>query len=236
MTSPFLASVEPIDDFAEFGITAFTTTRLTGSFGTATREPVCEVMERWSLLRDVLTPLGPRLATAQQVHGRRVVRHGAQWAGWLRVPQADGHAAVERGTAMAVTIADCVPIFLAHPSGGAALLHSGWRGTAARIIDEGVRALAESGLATAELALHLGPAICGRCYEVSPDVYAALTGRTAAVPTTVDLRVLIADRAREIGVRRIAISPYCTRCHRDRFYSHRAGDEGRQLAVMVAAE
>ncbi len=236
MSSPLLAGVETIDDFATFGIHAFTTTRGNGSFGTATRDPVCEVMERWSQLRDALAAFGPRLATAQQVHGSRVIRHGSGWAGWLRAPHADGHAAADRGTAMAVTVADCVPIFLAHPSGAAALLHSGWRGTAARIIDEGVRALEEDGLSADELSLHLGPAICGRCYEVSPEVYQALTGRTVGRPTTVDLRALIAERAQALGVRRIATSPFCTRCHNHRFFSHRAGDEGRQLAVMVAAE
>jgi polyphenol oxidase len=150
------------------------------------------------------------------------------------VPSADGHLSVPRGTAMAVTVADCVPIFLAHPSGAIALLHSGWRGTAARILAHAVDALAHRGVPAHELRAHLGPAICGRCYEVSPDVYAALTGTSVPAPTTVDLRALLADHARALGVRRISVSPFCTRCDNDRFFSHRAGDSGRQLGVMVA--
>ena len=47
--------------------------------------------------------------------------------------------------------------------------------------------------------MHLGPAICGKCYEVSADVYAQLTGRNPGKPTTVDLRALIADHARAAG-------------------------------------
>jgi polyphenol oxidase len=35
-------------------------------------------------------------------------------------------------------------------------------------------------------------------------------------------------------VRQISVSPLCTRCDNDRFYSHRAGDAGRQLGVIVA--
>jgi YfiH family protein len=225
---------EVVDDFASFGIRAFTTTRVAGTYGTNGPEPVFDVMTRWYALVDEVRPVAPRFATARQVHGARVVVHSNEWEGWLRVTDADGHAAPERGTAAAVSIADCVPVFLAHPSGATALLHSGWRGTLARIIDHGVAALEHRGFAASELRAHLGPSICGRCYEVSPDVYRLLTGRAVEEPTTVDLRALLADRARALGVRHITMSPSCTRCHNDRFFSHRAGDTGRQIAVMLA--
>lgn len=227
-------TAEALDDFAAFGVRAFTTSRGAGSFGLHSQEPTIDVMRRWSALREALSSGGPRLATATQVHGNRVVVHGREWEGWLRVDAADGHASAHRGTAMAVTIADCVPVFLAHPSGAAALLHSGWRGTAARIVERGIEALAHRGIPAPELRIHLGPAICGSCYEVSPGVFEQLTGRTAGKPTTVDLRALIADHARGAGVRHITSSPLCTRCDNDRLFSHRAGDEGRQLGVIVA--
>jgi copper oxidase (laccase) domain-containing protein len=135
---------------------------------------------------------------------------------------------------MAVTVADCVPVFLAHPSGAIALLHSGWRGTAARIVECGIAALVARGFPAAEILMHTGPAICGQCYEVSADVYAELTGKNPGKPTTIDLRALIADHARAQGVRQISASTSCTRCNNDRFFSHRAGDPGRQLGVMLS--
>lgn len=227
---------EPIDDFESFGIHAFTTTRAAGTFSTASDEPARAVFGRWESLRALLAPWGPRLATAHQVHGSRVVVHGGDWEGWLRLDAADGHASPARGTAMAVSIADCVPVFLAHPAGAAALLHSGWRGTEARIVEQGIAALARHGFPVAELRMHLGPSICGRCYEVSPDVHARLTGRAVDRPAPVDLRALIADHARAAGVRHIAVSPWCTRCHADRFFSHRGGDPGRQLGVIIAEQ
>ena len=223
---------ESIDDFADFGIRAFTTTRDAGSFALSSDEPAREVLARWDTLRDGLADAGPRLASARQVHGARVIVHSAGWEGWLRGPEADGHACVERGTAMAVSIADCVPAFLAHPSGACAVLHSGWRGTVARIVEHGVMTLSHRGLPAKELHLHLGPAICGTCYEVSPEVYARLTGRGVERPTCVDLRDVIAGQARALGVRDVRTSPHCTRCDNDRFFSHRAGDAGRQLGVM----
>jgi hypothetical protein len=229
---------EPVPDFEAFGVTAFTTTRAVGSFGTHSDEPVCDVMSRWDSLRASLhglTPsLPPRFATASQVHGTRVVEHDGAWEGWLRVNEADGHFAARRGTGMAVTIADCVPIFIAHPDGAIALLHSGWRGTAARIIDRAVAAFSRESYRAADLRVHLGPAICGKCYEVSADVATALTGLSASGPQRIDLRALIAEHAREAGVTSITTSRWCTRCDNARFFSHRAGDTGRQLAVMVA--
>jgi polyphenol oxidase len=227
-------AAEVVDEFAAFGVRAFTTGRAAGSFGTDGPEPVGDVMARWDALRHTLCTGGARLATSRQVHGTRVLVHGASWEGWLRCDDADGHAATERGTGMAVSIADCVPVFIVHPSGAAALLHSGWRGTAGRIVEHGIAALTLRGIPIRELRVHLGPAICGRCYEVSPDVYERLTGVASRVPRVVDLRRLIADHARSLGVRHLSLSTSCTRCANERFYSHRAGDAGRQLGVLIA--
>ena len=227
---------EVVPEFAELGVLAFTSGRATGSYGTGTDEPVRAVMARWSALRALVGGSGARLATATQVHGTTIIEHSGHWRGWLRGEEADGHLAREQGTAMAVTVADCVPVFLAHPSGAAAALHSGWRGTAGRITARAIERFSALGLPAPDLRLHCGPAICGRCYEVSPDVYGQLTGRSIGLPTYVDLRALIADDARTLGVRAISVSPLCTRCDNDRFYSHRAGDAGRQLGVILAGD
>jgi hypothetical protein len=190
------------------------------------------VTERWFAL---LRASGGRLASAQQVHGAKVISHASGWDGWLRVEGADGHATAHHDTAMAVTIADCVPVFIGHPKGASALLHAGWRGVANGILNAGLHALKAFGCSSKDLVVHLGPAICGSCYEVGPDVYAQLMRRQVDAPATVDLRALLADQARIAGVKHIEISAMCTRCHRDRFFSHRAGDTGRQLAVIAPA-
>lgn len=231
-----LELVEVVDDFTSFGVHAFTTTRRVGSFSTGSDEPVRDVMGRWDALRATAAHHGVRrLATASQVHGARIIVHEAGWEGWLRVDEADGHMVAQRGTALAVTIADCVPVFIAHPSGAIAVLHSGWRGTAARIVERGVAALAQRSFPASDLRVHLGPAICGKCYEVSPQVYHELTGEAASRPRTVDLRGLIANHLRALGVRHLSLSPSCTRCDNDRLFSHRAGDRGRQVGVIFAS-
>ena len=223
---------ETAPGFAALGVVAFTTTRHAGTFGTNGTEPVRDVIARWGVLRDELG--ARRLASAKQVHGSHVHLHSGGWAGWLRADEGDGHLSLTRGTAMAVSVADCVPVFISHPNGATALLHSGWRSTAGRLLERAIAMFAEHHLAPRDLVIHCGPAICGSCYEVSPDVFAALTGRTVDRPTTVDLRALIAEDARSAGVREITISASCTRCDNERFFSHRAGDDGRQLGVLYA--
>jgi YfiH family protein len=232
-TSALLTGGEVVESFAALGITAFTTGRAAGTFGLQSEEPVRDVMGRWSALRTLLGGAVVRLATAAQVHGCEVTMHAAGWRGWLRGDAADGHLSAVRGTAMAVTVADCVPVFIAHPAGAAAVLHSGWRGTEARITDVAITALTSLGFSAGAMRVHCGPAICGQCYEVSADVATRLTGEPAKGPTRVDLRALIAEHARARGVREISVSPLCTRCDNDRFFSHRAGDAGRQLGVLL---
>jgi copper oxidase (laccase) domain-containing protein len=68
---------------------------------------------------------------------------------------------------------------------------------------------------------------------VSEEVRTQLTGEPATRPGNVDLRSLIAEHAKELGVRDISVSASCTKCDNDKFFSHRAGDTGRQIAVIV---
>jgi YfiH family protein len=174
-----------------------------------------------------------RLATALQVHGDRLLEHGDSWIGWLRdTSGADGHLSTAPGTAMAVTLADCVPVFIAHPSGFGAILHSGWKGTAAGITQRALSEMKTRGLDVGKALVHLGPAICGRCYEVSPEVFNHVTGVSVEAPSLLNLREVIASHARQAGAT-VTISEWCTRCHNERFFSHRAGDNGRQLGVLA---
>lgn len=232
--TPQSISREDVEGFASFGIRAFTTTRDAGTFSLSSDAPVGEVMARWTRLQEDLSERARRCVIGRQVHGTTVLTHRGGWEGLLRTGEADGHVAEERGIILTVSVADCVPIFIAHPSGFVGLLHSGWRGTSARIIDSGLRAFARLGLAPDELKIHLGPSICGRCYEVSADVREQLTGQPVNRGGNVDLRSLIAEHAADAGVADITVSPDCTKCDNDKYFSHRAGDNGRQLGVIVA--
>jgi YfiH family protein len=230
---PFDATVvEPVREFAPLGIRAFTTTRANGSFRLDGADAAGEVVSRWHGLQAGVGT--SRLASARQVHGDVVLLHAGGWRGWLRYDGADGHVTNVPRTALAVGVADCVPVFLAHPNGAVGMLHAGWRGIVAGILARGLATLAAYSARPADVHVHMGPAICGRCYEVSPDVYHQLTGSVVKAATTVDLRAVLARQAGAAGVRHVSQSALCTRCDGARLYSHRAGDDGRQVAVIMA--
>lgn len=238
-TDPAESKSDPyleIEAFASFGIRALVSTRGAGDLALSGAGPVGEVLARWEALRATLGAAGEgsRFATATQVHGSRVLQHNPGWAGWLRASDADGHFAAEPGIGFGITIADCVPVFLAHPTRAIALVHAGWRGTAAGILRAAITAFAARGLAADELRVYLGPAICGRCYEVGPDVYAQLTGSRPDRPRAVDLRAILARQAQDAGVGSVTTSPSCTRCDNGLYFSHRAGDRERQVAAILA--
>ncbi len=226
---------ETLDEFAGLDVRAIVSTRVAGDLGMSGTAPVGQLLDRWAAVRAALgdgRPV-PRFASAIQVHGTHVVEYGDGWCGWLRSDAADGHFSHTRGIGFAVTIADCVPVFVAHPAGAVALLHAGWRGTAAGILTRTLLLFAAHGLAPTELRIHMGPAICGQCYEVGADVYAKITGQAVPRPTKIDLRAVLADQAHAGGARNITVSRWCTLCDNDRFFSHRAGDSGRQVAAIA---
>jgi hypothetical protein len=209
---------------------AFTTTRDRGDFNLLGDNPR-DAFNNWFALQQDLAV--PRLVFGAQVHGTSVAVHNDGWAGWLRVPATDGHIALDRGTALAVTLADCVPVFLASPGGPVALLHAGWRGAAAGIIGRAAATLASLGHRLADFHAHLGPAICARCYEVGPEVVLAVEGRVVAQREPIDLRAALGRQLAQLGVPHVTVSQYCTRCHNERFYSHRAGNAQRHIAVIA---
>ena len=230
---PVLDAAEAVPQMPD-GIAAWTTTRANGSFGLGSDEPVGAVMSRWAALQQDLAVLGAgRLASAHQVHGPTVLEHDGGWQGWLRGAAADGHVSVVRGTALAVTVADCTPVFVWHPGGAIAALHAGWRGTAARILDRGLDRLEALGFPADECEVYLGPSICGACYEVGPEVFEAITGRPSPGKGCLDVRAVLADQASSRRVRELRTDPGCSLCDKSRFFSHRGGDAGRMLGIIA---
>jgi len=192
------------------------------------------VLERWRALRGATGCA--RAVHARQVHGARILVHEAGPPGLFIGEGADGHVTRAPGVLLTVSVADCVPVSLVAPRAPAiALLHAGWRGVAAGVLEAGAEALARlAGSGPAEWWLHLGPAICGRCYEVGAEVHRALGLEPERAGPTVDLRERLAARAHALGIpeAHISVSAHCTRCGPGAFFSHRAGAAGRQLGIL----
>lgn len=177
---------------------------------------------------------------SRQVHGRTVRVHGRLPRGVSVTGEGDGHATGAAGVLLTVTLADCVPVFIVDPlRRTVALLHAGWRGTAAGVVETGLSALSEAFEShPKDLLVHLGPAICGRCYEVGPEVFHALGEAAPGGPTAIDLRSVIRRRTIAAGVRDagVTVSDECTLCGDGRYFSHRGGDSGRHRGYIGILE
>lgn len=128
--------------------------------------------ENWTRVLAALSPTlsVEGLALVEQVHGDRVLRVDAGSGPLVTVGQADAVWTTTPHVAVAVRVADCVPVLLAAP-GGVAAVHAGWRGVAAQIVPRAVAALCE-GVGCAPSAVHaaIGPHIQTSSYEVGPEV------------------------------------------------------------------
>lgn len=148
----------------------------------------------------------------------------------------DGHATRNSGVLLAVATADCVPVFVvAAEARAVAMLHAGWRGVAAGILERGLETMTQDfGARTDELHVHFGPSICGDCYEVGPEVFEALSQAVPGSPRPIDLRDILAQRtvAQGLPAGQITVSTHCTRCTGSGLFSHRGGDGGRQVGFL----
>ena len=190
------------------------------------------------------------LVFTHQIHSDIVRRVGAADRGEGLAREVshdcDGLITDVPGVALAVFSADCTPILLYDPAGGAVgAVHAGWRGTSAGIVKNAVEAMVrEFGTDPAKLHAAIGPCIGPCCFETGPEVpeamRAALGGeaeaciRPAGEKYYVNLKELNQLWLRRCGVRHIDVSPDCTHCQPERFWSHRhtGFDRGAMAAII----
>lgn len=192
-----------------------------------------------------------RLFQTFQVHGaevRVIEPHDERLA--VLPENADGLVARDVSTAVAVRIADCVPVLLHDDvKNQVAALHAGWRGVVSGVVPNGVALLARSALSSASIVAAIGPCIGPCCFEVGEEVAAAILdatpdesvivreGRDRGPKPHVDLRRAVRLQLRALGVAddRIEDVPGCTRCDAERFFSYRrdGARSGRLLAAIA---
>lgn len=198
-----------------------------------------------------LAPMGHTRKTAvmaKQVHSLNIQRVTPDDGGSM-FGDTDGFVTDQKGIALMVKIADCVPILLWDPEGGViAALHAGWRGSAGGIVGKGVRSMEVLGAAPGRVRAAIGACIHACCYEVQTDFVDALTalageeladacitrreGRTYADLPELNRRMLLLSGLSEEN---IDINPACTCCHPDRYFSHRAsGGRRGTMAAMIS--
>jgi purine-nucleoside/S-methyl-5'-thioadenosine phosphorylase / adenosine deaminase len=205
--------------------------------GLSGQQPVGAVLERW---RALVAATGVRTAVhSRQVHGRELWVHRELGPPGIVVMSGyDGHLTDRAGLLMTVGVADCTPVSIVDPEHrSVTLVHSGWRGTAAGISERAIAEMARLWSSRPDaLWVHCGPAVCGRCYEVGPEVHAAIHPDREPPPgrANIDVTAAIVERVIAAGVppEHVTVSAHCTRCGPPDFFSHRGGDVGRQMGVL----
>jgi len=180
-----------------------------------------------------------------QVHGTQVVEALAR--PFAAPPEADACWTRQAGIACAVMTADCLPVLFTDRDGVVvAAAHAGWRGLAAGVIEETVRALpVDSG----SLIAWLGPCIGPDAFEVGTEVretfLEAVPGedRTAtahcfravsrAGAFMADLQSLARIRLARLGVTVAAADPRCTFANPEELYSYRRDGKTGRMAFLV---
>lgn len=188
---------------------------------------------------------GDRIVTVPQIHSSRWISVDQDWPDRAFRPEADAVLTSKRGLLAAVKTADCVPVLVADSrSGAVAAVHAGWRGTLSRILIRSVRALAElHGARPRDMVAAIGPAACGRCYEVGDDVVSVFRDLFAdtepfLTPTKGGKALFDGAEANRRQLLSAGLAPEnihvmgaCTIHENDRFFSYRREADGGRRPV-----
>ena len=165
-------------------------------------------------------------------------------------PECDGLVTNDPGTALVIFTADCTPILLYDPvTGAVGACHAGWRGTALDIAGKTVRKMVEAfGCEPKDIRAAIGPNLGACCFQTDGDVPQAMIEafgpeaekwiRPENEKFYVNLKEINAHALGRAGVARIEVSPECTLCSHDRYWSHRytKGVRGSQGAIICCKE
>lgn len=195
-----------------------------------------------------------RAVFSKQVHGTQVrvvtaedARHPYEPFPW----EADGLVTAEKGLALIIFTADCVPVLLHDAKSGViGAVHCGWRSTAGDIEREAIEKMSSLGAEPRRIQAAIGPSVGVCCFETGPEVPEALdamlggdsSGLFAPKPGMAgkymtDLKGAVRRRLIQLGVpdENVSVSEECTICSSDKYWSHRAtgGARGTQASIIV---
>jgi YfiH family protein len=174
-----------------------------------------------------------------QVHGTDVAMLDALAPG--EVPRADAAVARRAGEVCTVLTADCMPVLLCDEEGRhVGVAHAGWRGMAAGVIENAVRAMEAP---PGSILAWLGPAIGPEAFEVGAEVREAFLAGDPASDAAfrvhgpgkylADLYALARRRLARAGVTRVHGGGFCTHRDRERFFSYRREKKSGRMGAFI---
>jgi YfiH family protein len=235
-------TVHTFDAFADLGVDGFVTERAGGvsvapydslNLGVHVGDDPACVEENRCRVADAVHVARDCLVTARQVHGDDVV----MVEGPVEDLSADGLVTDSSSVALAVLVADCVPLLIVDASSPRiAVVHAGWRGLTGGVVARALSYFPQP----ATLEILVGPAVSPARYQVGPEVAAHFSDVPGAVTPDesdrrrLDLRRVASHQLRVAGVRDDHI--FITRAVTDggeRFFSDRAQRPSGRFALVA---
>jgi YfiH family protein len=168
-----------------------------------------------------------------QVHGNRVAIIEEVTD---EVPTADALVTGIPGITLAVMVADCIPLLLKSKDAVAAV-HVGRKGLLNRVAEKAIDVMRE--ISDAQISAIIGPAICGKCYEVSPEIFSEVTAshpesasQTRSNTPSLDLVAALISDLGKLGITEIDNQSRCTLEDKDLYSYRRDGATGRQAGLV----
>jgi YfiH family protein len=168
-----------------------------------------------------------------QVHGNRVAIIEEVTD---EVPTADALVTGIPGITLAVMVADCIPLLLKSKDSVAAV-HVGRKGLLNRVAEKAIDVMRE--ISDAQISAIIGPAICGKCYEVSPEIFSEVTAshpesasQTRSNTPSLDLVAALISDLGKLGITEIDNQSRCTLEDKDLYSYRRDGATGRQAGLV----
>lgn len=179
-----------------------------------------------------------KIISAELVHGSKIVvvdRDSKEI-----INDVDGLITQDPNVLLSITVADCVPVYFYEADRGiVGIVHSGWRGTVAGVVDTAVKTIITLGGDPASLVAALGPGINACHFEVQADVLEkfsaypdSITHRNGKI--FIDLKSIIIEQLTNLGIKQANIEnhPDCT-MEGDRYFSFRR-DKPEIVETMAA--
>ena len=162
----------------------------------------------------------------KQVHGNTVQTISNESS---NLPEVDALVTNQKSIALAVQIADCLPLLLQSDVAVAAV-HVGRKGLLNGVAVAAVAALKQFG--ATKITGVVGPHICGNCYEVDQSMFDEITKQHPATKSDGRNLNLFAGLAEQISEIPLVNLNICTLENPDYFSFRRGGESGRQVGVI----
>lgn len=216
------------------------------------------VLKNLELFSNALGISSRSVISATQIHSSIVRTVGVKDCGegyyFPSKEACDGYVSNQKGIALGIRTADCVPILFYAPKNDnseeiISAVHAGWRGTHKNIVSCAIDRMVEMGANPKDIKVAIGPSIASCCYEVSEDFFKAfcdtLGKKNAELfikPSSekkdhfmADLQNINRYQLKECGIlgENIDVANICTCCNPKEFYSHRYSGESRGTMLSL---